>query len=129
MRERLNWLILLCSGLFVLILSGCGDKSDNPGMDAENNSSVQTKFMHLIHGDDGSDYICEDPSSYNPGKCVKKGTNEPYLCKILKDNNNVIYHCIPDNSPEPWTPPCKDYRQFGDHKSGLQCWDPPENYC
>ncbi len=129
MKGKSNWLLLLGLGLLISVLSGCGGTSDNPGIDAAGDAKVQTKLMRLVQGDDGSEYICEDPSSYNPGKCVKKGTNEPYLCKIIKDNEKVVYHCIPDKSTEPWTPPCEDYKQFGDHKSGLQCWDPPANYC
>jgi len=60
-------------------------------------------------------------------ECVKEGTDEHYVCKppVVKGAN---YYCAKTDASS-WTPPCQDYRVFGDHKSGLNCWDPPENYC
>ena len=93
--------------------------------------SVSTRLRIITDSDTSNEYICDDETGpyYD---CVKVGTDEQYSCKIteFEEGTPDLYICSKkEESSTPWSPPCDDYHFFGDHKSGLECWEPPANYC
>lgn len=124
-------------GYWVCVLLGLGGcegstsgSAPDSGVSTEGGETGE-KYMRTAQTEDGKELVCKyvaPSSSPQAVQCVDKHTGQPYECKMFPDES-TYKNCIPKPQSETWTPPCENYKQFGDHKSGLQCWEPPENYC
>jgi len=82
-----------------------------------------------------AEYTCvatPEAGTKNVYLCQKNGTTDWYDCKVSDEGDGTkIYICapVPPTPPVDAPPPCSDFHQMGDGKSGLSCWAPPENYC
>jgi hypothetical protein len=83
--------------------------------------------MRPIVADQGS-LLCEliEGSAYGY-ECVEPASGDQYACKADPDGTGERWYCA--RVEPPWVPPCPDFRQKGDGKSGRNCWAPPADYC
>ena len=108
------------------LLLGC---SGDPGPAGAGDGSGSGVFRRAVV-DGVGELVCQVTVEQGM-TCVDEATGDAYQCKSLpviggKEGVETL-HCV--KQAEPWTPPCDDFRQMGDGKSGLACWDPPANYC
>lgn len=135
--------LLLLILLFLFTLSACSSNEEtNNSSDQDTDISVQTdantpqdtsppEAMLSIKNSDGEHFLCENPypeTILNKYKCVHANTKSPYSCVPMDDDLDGFFRCT-STEESPWTPPCDDFKQFGDNKSGRSCWAPPQDYC
>ncbi len=86
-----------------------------------------TRLFQRAMVDGVGDLVCE-PVVNEDSRCVDEATGDSYQCKTFPGSSQPPFqYCA--KLATPWTPPCDDFRQMGDHKGGLDCWAPPANYC
>lgn len=111
----------------LLFFCACGiGCSGPPAGDPESDKSVFMRALSTLEGE----FLCEEEPDPDY-RCVHAATGESWICKIRPDEFGTLdYHCLPDPGDQPpWKPPCPNFHQIGDQLTGLQCWDPPANYC
>lgn len=98
-----------------------------PGGPAAPGGPGASSVMRAITAPEG-EFLCEDAQG-SVFSCVEPDTGERWVCKDVGSGDGASYHCVRDTGGASWTPPCDDYLVIGDGRAGLQCWDPPANYC
>lgn len=113
---------------------GCASQGMDKGENVTdgNPGGYTAAILREFKDKDGNKYTCSQASpdekcAYN---CIKEGTQEAYSCVLPKDHcdqADTFDWCV--LKEKQYKPPCTDPLVPNDHKSGRQCWNPPQDYC